>query len=85
MDRDDDIERLFSWLQMPEVRYREFADARQMIPDTAALARAPEHALPVADPMPETDGPVAHVEPTSQKDNKRSLDAVFRRLSSARP
>jgi hypothetical protein len=47
MDRDDDIERLFSWLQMPEVRYREFADARQMIPDTAALARAPEHALPL--------------------------------------
>ncbi len=30
MDQDDDVERLFSWLQTPEIRYREFAGAREV-------------------------------------------------------
>ena len=30
MDRDDDVEHLFSWLQTPELRYREFAGAREI-------------------------------------------------------
>ena len=30
MDQDTDVERLFSWLQTPEIRYREFAGAREV-------------------------------------------------------
>jgi hypothetical protein len=30
MDQDDDVERLFSWLQTPDIRYREFAGAREV-------------------------------------------------------
>jgi hypothetical protein len=30
MDHDDDVEHLFSWLQTPELRYREFAGAREI-------------------------------------------------------
>ena len=30
MDNDDDVEHLFSWLQTPELRYREFAGAREI-------------------------------------------------------
>jgi hypothetical protein len=59
MERDDDVERLFSWLQTPELRYREFAGAREITdsvvtlqtrPNTAEapLAAAPER--PVASP-----------------------------------
>ena len=34
--RDDDVERLFSWLQTPDLRYREFAGARE-VTDTVML------------------------------------------------
>src|ERR1700733_4610908 len=30
MDQDNDVEHLFSWLQTPELRYREFAGAREI-------------------------------------------------------
>jgi hypothetical protein len=30
MNQDNDVERLFSWLQTPEIRYREFAGAREV-------------------------------------------------------
>jgi hypothetical protein len=80
MDRDDDVGRLFSWLQTPEFRYREFADAPEMM-----FPRTPEQVPPLLDPPPETNGAVAHVEPAGQQDNKRSLDAVFRRLSCGCP
>ena len=30
MDQDNDVEHLFSWLQTPEMRYREFAGAREI-------------------------------------------------------
>lgn len=30
MNHDDDVEHLFSWLQIPELRYREFAGAREI-------------------------------------------------------
>jgi len=30
MSQDDDVERLFSWLQTPDLRYREFAGAREV-------------------------------------------------------
>ena len=39
MDHDDDVEHLFSWLQTPELRYREFAGARE-ITDTVITWRA---------------------------------------------
>ncbi|HZK89464.1 MAG TPA: hypothetical protein VFC56_04885 [Stellaceae bacterium] len=70
MDHEDDIERLFSWLQTPELRYREFAGAREITdaavtsppyPDTAG------HAIPAGEPLREvepgeyTDEPVAPV------------------------
>jgi hypothetical protein len=37
MDQIDDVERLFSWLQTPEIRYREFAGAREVTDATVAL------------------------------------------------
>jgi hypothetical protein len=39
MDHEDDVERLFSWLQTPELRYREFAGARE-ITDTGVTWQA---------------------------------------------
>jgi len=39
MDHDDDVEHLFSWLQTPELRYREFAGARE-ITDTIVTWQA---------------------------------------------
>ncbi|MGH7094929.1 MAG: BcsR/BcsP family cellulose biosynthesis protein, partial [Stellaceae bacterium] len=30
MDQGDDVERLFSWLKTPDLRYREFADEREV-------------------------------------------------------
>src|SRR5580658_2187 len=39
MDHDDDVEHLFSWLQTPELRYREFAGARE-ITDTVITWQA---------------------------------------------
>jgi hypothetical protein len=38
MDHDDDVEHLFSWLQTPDLRYREFAGARE-ITDTVATSQ----------------------------------------------
>jgi hypothetical protein len=39
MDHDDDVEHLFSWLQTPELRYREFAGARE-ITDAVIISQA---------------------------------------------
>jgi hypothetical protein len=38
--RDDDVERLFSWLQTPDLRYREFAGARE-VTDTVMMLHSP--------------------------------------------
>jgi hypothetical protein len=38
--RDDDVERLFSWLQTPDLRYREFAGARE-VTDAVMLLHSP--------------------------------------------
>jgi hypothetical protein len=52
MDHDDDVEHLFSWLQTPELRYREFAGAREITdtviirqerPDNSKIVPAPRH------------------------------------------
>jgi hypothetical protein len=55
MTRDDDVGRLFSWLQTPEVRYREFAGARELteVPPTLRLRSNTAEGLP-----PEENPPV---------------------------
>jgi hypothetical protein len=60
MDHDDDVEHLFSWLQTPELRYREFAGARE-ITDAVVIVqqqRANDTQVPqdepVADPHHDT-------------------------------
>jgi len=64
MNQDDDLERLFSWLQTPEIRYREFAGARevtdvvatwQVSSNIAGEARPPQETVPIA---PEPPPPV---------------------------
>jgi hypothetical protein len=52
MNQDDDIERLFSWLQTPEMRYRDFAGARE-VTDTVATSQ-------VRTNTPEIGPPAAH-------------------------
>src|SRR5690348_1958568 len=44
MDRDDDVERLFSWIKTPELHYREFAAERE-VADAAASWPAPRDAV----------------------------------------
>ncbi|MBV9552767.1 MAG: hypothetical protein JO032_08250 [Alphaproteobacteria bacterium] len=71
MDRNDDVQRLFSWLQTPDLRYREFADARD-VPDVAPAARprppagrddAAAGAPPAAaEPAPRPRGPLRQPE-----------------------
>jgi len=52
MDHDDDVEHLFSWLQTPELRYREFAGARE-ITDTVVISqqRANNTQVPRGEPV----------------------------------
>jgi hypothetical protein len=60
MNEDDDVERLFSWLQTPELRYREFAGARE-ITDSVVTWQArlntpsPAGNAPVVDVRTEND------------------------------
>lgn len=44
MDRDDDVERLFSWIKTPELHYREFAGERE-VADAVASWPAPRDAV----------------------------------------
>jgi hypothetical protein len=49
MDQDDDVEHLFSWLQTPELRYREFAGAREITDTVVTWQPRPDLAdTPVA-------------------------------------
>jgi len=61
MDQDDDVEHLFSWLQTPELRYREFAGAREITdtvvtwqprPDLADTPVAPSRNVQLAEEYP---------------------------------
>jgi len=61
MDQDDDVEHLFSWLQTPELRYREFAGAREITdaivswqprPSEADTPVAPSHNTQLAEEYP---------------------------------
>ena len=64
MKSDDDVEKLFSWLQTPEIHYREFADAREIAdtlptertrPKTAEHPRPPPETLQVDELVPGHD------------------------------
>ena len=47
-DQSDDVEKLFSWLQTPDIRYREFAGAREV---TDAVVTVQEHTnTPIINP-----------------------------------
>lgn len=56
MDHDDDVEHLFSWLQTPELRYREFAGARE-ITDTVVAWQGRPTPAPAAGPPAEVPEP----------------------------
>jgi hypothetical protein len=49
MDRDDDVERLFSWIKTPDLHYREFAADRE-VADAAATWPALRDAVPEPSP-----------------------------------
>lgn len=62
MNQDDDVERLFSWLQTPDLRYREFAGARE-VTDTVVLyqghANTPEIEALSSESLPQEPDPAA--------------------------
>jgi hypothetical protein len=56
MNPDDDVEKLFSWLQTPDIHYREFAGARE-IADVLPTGRTQSNTadnLPAKDEIPAT-------------------------------
>lgn len=63
MNRDDDVERLFSWLQTPDLRYREFAGARE-VTDTVMLlqgrANTPEIEAMSSESFPQEPNPTVN-------------------------
>src|ERR1700677_1398183 len=65
MDQDDDVEHLFSWLQTPELRYREFAGARE-ITDTVVSWQARPNTQETASPAGETLPPEAEFRANEQ-------------------
>jgi hypothetical protein len=50
MDHDDDVEHLFSWLQTPELRYREFAGAREITDTVVTWQPRPNTGEPSIEP-----------------------------------
>lgn len=52
MDHDDDVEHLFSWLQTPELRYREFAGAREITDSVAIVQQQRANNTPVSQDEP---------------------------------
>jgi hypothetical protein len=51
MSQDNDVERLFSWLQTPDIRYREFAGARE-VSDTTVVEQRRTNAPQLDPPAP---------------------------------
>jgi hypothetical protein len=70
MDHDDDVEHLFSWLQTPELRYREFAGAREITDSVVILQqqRANNTQVPQDEPLaaPRHDTPLREEYPKDQ-------------------
>lgn len=52
MDHDDDVEHLFSWLQTPELRYREFAGAREITDSVVIVQQRRADNSPVPEDRP---------------------------------
>jgi hypothetical protein len=52
MDHDDDVEHLFSWLQTPELRYREFAGAREITDSVVIIQQQRPSNTPVPQDRP---------------------------------
>jgi hypothetical protein len=75
MDHDDDVEHLFSWLQTPDLRYREFAGARE-ITDTVVTwqARPANVDIPVA---PSENVQLAEEYPPDQFPDQQDAPADF--------
>ena len=69
MKSDDDVEKLFSWLQTPDIRYREFADAREVtdtvLPDTTR-SRTAEAPRPTQDTLQAKEEVSEHGESVSE-------------------
>jgi len=72
MDHDDDVEHLFSWLQTPELRYREFAGAREITdavitsqarPDSTEAGLVPSHNTQLEEEYPLDQFPDQEVAP----------------------
>jgi|SRR5579872_2283788 len=64
MNQDNDVERLFSWLQTPDIRYREFAGARE-ITDAVVTVRA-EVSTPATGPRPSHNTQLSEEYPEDQ-------------------
>ena len=52
MDHDDDVEHLFSWLQTPDLRYREFAGAREITDSVVIVQQQRANNTPVPQDEP---------------------------------
>jgi hypothetical protein len=86
MDHDDDVEHLFSWLQTPDLRYREFAGARE-VTDTVATSQILRNLsngsiVPAAEVEPE---PEPSVEAAAREMSAASAQPSTAREAVARP
>ncbi|HEY1798111.1 MAG TPA: hypothetical protein VGG57_18505 [Stellaceae bacterium] len=68
MDRDDDVERLFSWIKTPDLHYREFAAQREV---ADAVATWPA----LRDAVPEPNPSDRHLEPPGGSYDEELLPA----------
>jgi hypothetical protein len=73
MDHDDDVEHLFSWLQTPELRYREFAGAREITDTVIIRQERPIDEEPV--PVPRHNTQLEEEYPPDQFPDQRDAPA----------
>jgi hypothetical protein len=85
MDHDDDVEHLFSWLQTPELRYREFAGARE-ITDAVITWQARPNSTETAS-VPSDNTQLEEEYPADQFPDRRDApaDIVLQRPAAATP
>jgi len=63
MDHETDVEHLFSWLQTPELRYREFASVREITDTIIPVSERPSAVLAQLPPGETPSQPVAGTDP----------------------
>lgn len=73
MKSDDDVEKLFSWLQTPDIRYREFAGARE-VTDTRPTRQTRSNTVEEPEPVQGTH--LIHEEALRQDDQVTQSEAV---------